>query len=97
MRPSSVFAIFAPLSLLAFLVVSSCATPVEVPVTHFVCAGTAKHPVKIIEYTATEKAQASSEMETLLRANPKAEVPIMMTDFAQTRAAIRACQKEAAQ
>ena len=90
MRPSSAFAIFAPLSLLAFLVVASCATPVEVPVTHFVCP-------ELVTYTAAEQSQAATELEALLKTNPKAEVPVMMTDYAQTRAAIRACQKEAAQ
>lgn len=89
MRPSSVFAIFAPLSLLAFLVVSSCATPVEVPITHFVCP-------KLVIYTAAEQSQAATELETLLKANPKAEVPVMMTNYTRLRAAIRACQKEAA-
>ena len=89
MRPSSAFAIFAPLSLLTFLVVASCATPVEVPVTHFVCP-------KLVTYTAAEQSQAATELETLLKANSKAELPIMMTNYARLRAAVRACQKEAA-
>ena len=89
MRPSSAFAIFATLSLLAFFVVTSCATPVEVPVTHFVCP-------KLVTYTAAEQSQAATELESLLQANPKAELPIMMTNYARLRAAIRACQVEAA-
>lgn len=71
-------------------VLNACATPVEVPITHFVCP-------KLVIYTAAEQSQAATELETLLKANPKAEVPVMMTDYAKTRAAIRACQKEAAQ
>ena len=70
-------------------VLNACATPVEVPVTHFVCP-------KLVTYTAAEQSQAATELETLLQANPKAELPVMMTNYARLRAAVRACQKEAA-
>jgi hypothetical protein len=88
MRPSSAFAIFAPLSLIVALVVASCATPEPVPVVHFVCP-------KIVTYTPAEQAEAAAELETLLKANSKAETPIMITDYVRLLAAIRACKTEA--
>lgn len=89
MRISAAFVTFVPLGLLAALVIASCAAPINVPVTHFVCP-------KLVIYTAAQQAEAAKEMSILLKSDVNAELPKMMTDYGRERAAIRACQQEAA-